>query len=89
MDVVISASLTLRGMARMTSMSWVLVVFMFNPGGDFLGKTGIPMQDRASCKIAAADVSRVKDPMAVQLKTMCVTRGHWDGTKPMKNVPLD
>ena len=69
--------------------AWVLVIFMFSPGGDFLGKVGVPYQDSASCQKAVRDIAQVKDPMQVQLKTMCVTRGHCDGTKPMKNVPLD
>ena len=89
MDVAISASPTPPDTETTNMTAWVLVIFMFSPGGDFLGKAGVPMSDSASCQKAVREIAQIRDPMQVQLKTLCVTKDHWDGKKLMKNVPLD
>ena len=74
-------------------MSWVLIIGLLTPGGDFAGKMPVYFPDRASCQAALKRLAKptdVNDPMGMKYKgTVCVTADHWEGRVPMKDVPLD
>jgi hypothetical protein len=74
-------------------MSWVLIIALLTPGGNFAGKMPVYFPDRASCKAALKQLNKptdVNDPMGMKYKgTVCVTADHWEGRAPMKDTPLD
>lgn len=74
-------------------MDWVLVVFMFSPGGDYVGKLPVYMDGRPACRQAIADIPTNKEhPFGLTFKGVCVTRRQWEtGYEPNKRlrVPLD
>ena len=68
---------------------WVLIIAMFSPGGDFMDKRHIVLPDQRACERAKKDMDLAENPMSVKVKTLCVTKAHWTGQKPMRGVPLD
>ena len=68
---------------------WVLIISLFTPGGDFMDKRHIVLPDQQACQRAKMDVETADNPMGVKVKTLCVTKAHWTGQKPMRGVPLD
>ena len=74
-------------------MEWILILQLLSPGGDYMGKIGIPYPNEKSCTAALKQLKKPVDteyPLAPKAKGwLCVTRGHWNGTAPMPNVPLD
>lgn len=69
---------------------WILLMALFSPGGDFIGKVPVTMPSHVACKQAVKTlVKKVDDPMGMQYRGVCVTKAHWTGAEPMKNVPLD
>ena len=69
---------------------WVLLIALLSPGGDFIDKIPVTMPNKVACKQAIKTLPKKDEhPMGVQYKGLCVTRAHWTGTAPMKNVPLD
>lgn len=70
--------------------SWVLLIAMFSPGGDYMDKIAIPVADKAACAQARKELpKRGEDPFGIQYKSVCLTRDHWTGKRLMKEVPLD
>jgi len=55
--------------------SWILIIAMYSPGGDFLN---IKVQ-----------LSQLDSPMQVKHKGLCVTKAHWEGKKQMPGVAYD
>lgn len=70
-------------------MEWVLLVFMFTPGGDFIDKAAYEMKNEKICSFAKQEWESKAHPMGVVYHGLCVTKDHWTGKKPMDNVPLD
>lgn len=66
---------------------WMLIVALFSPGGDFIGK----FVDGPFTKAECVEKKNKLKPTAlnVQLKGLCVTKDHWDGKKQMTGVALD
>lgn len=69
--------------------SWVLIIAMLSPGGDFISKQGVPMKTQAACESVKASLVHIKDPLGVKHVGICVTRDHWEGRKAMKDIALD
>jgi hypothetical protein len=73
--------------------TWILILQLLSPGGDYMGKIGLPMVDQKSCEFALKNTRKPVDteyPLAPKARGwMCVTRGHWEGHTPMPGVPLD
>jgi hypothetical protein len=69
---------------------WVLIVAFISPGGNFMDKVPVTMPTKTACERAIKTLPKKGEhPMGVQYQGVCVTRAHWTGTEPMKNVPLD
>ena len=72
---------------------YILILWLLSPGGDYMGKIGIPYKDSKSCEVALKKLRKPVDtdlPFAPKAASdVCVTEAHWTGKKPMKNVPLD
>lgn len=69
---------------------WVLIVFLFSPGGDYMDKVPVYVPNQAVCKRTLSELPRCgDDPMGVQYRGICVTRDHWEGKKFMSNVLLE
>lgn len=68
---------------------WVLIISMFSPGGDYLDKRHVVLQDQRTCQSAKVTVETAESPMGIKVKGLCVTYGHWTGRKPMRDVPMD
>jgi hypothetical protein len=69
--------------------SWILIIAMFSPGGDFINKTPVEFQSQKACEAVRVQLSVLDSPMGVQHKGVCVTQDHWTGKKPMPGVALD
>ena len=69
--------------------SWILIVAMYSPGGDFLNKSGIEFQSKKDCEAVKLQLSQLDSPMQVKHKGLCVTKAHWEGKKQMPGVAYD
>lgn len=70
------------------AMKWILVVAMFSPGGDFIGKYEVPSVSLQKCN-HQRKIIQGRDEFGIDYRAICVTREHWLGIKPMRNVPQD
>jgi hypothetical protein len=69
---------------------WVLIIELLSPGGDFMDKVPVVMPSKPACTRAAADLKKGTDhPLGVRFNGVCVTKDHWTGRRPMKDMPLD
>ena len=69
---------------------WVLIIELLSPGGDYMDKVPVTMPTKPACTRAAADLKKgTEHPLGVQFRGVCVTKDHWTGKQPMKDVPLD
>jgi len=69
--------------------SWILIIFMQSPGGDFIGKQTVGFASRKDCEAVKVQLPNLDHPMRVQHKGLCVTRDHWEGKKQMLGVAYD
>ena len=69
--------------------SWILVIFMQSPGGDFIDKQTIGFVSRKDCEAVKVQLPKLDHPMRVRHKGLCVTRDHWEGKKQMPGVAYD
>jgi hypothetical protein len=69
--------------------SWILIVAMYTPGGDFIGKDTLNFTSQKACEAVKIQLSKLDAPMQVRHKGLCVTRDHWEGRKQMPGVAYD
>lgn len=69
--------------------TWVLIIAMLSPGGDFISKQAIEVKTRTDCEKIRDSLVHIVDPMGVKHKGICVTMDHWKGKKIMKDIALD
>jgi hypothetical protein len=63
---------------------WVLVLGLFSPGGDYMGKIPQFFPDQQSCIRNKELAENRTEPMPMTVKGVCVTYAHWTGQKPVK-----
>jgi len=73
----------------MTAYSWVLIIAMYSPGGDFMSQDIVKLDSRRTCEAMKKELPKLDNPMYVQHKGVCVTRDHWEGKKKMPGVAYD
>jgi hypothetical protein len=73
----------------MTAYSWVLIIAMYSPGGDFMSQDIVKLDSRRTCEAIRIQLPKLDNPMYVQHKGVCVTRDHWEGKKKMPGVAYD
>lgn len=69
--------------------SWILIIAMYTPGGDFISKDTLGFNSQKSCEAVKIQLSKLDHPMKVQHKGLCVTRDHWEGKKQMPGIAYD
>jgi hypothetical protein len=69
--------------------SWILIIAMHSPAGDFMGKNTVGFNSQKDCEAVRVQLPNLDHPMKVRHKGLCVTRDHWEGKKKMPNVNLD
>ena len=69
--------------------SWVLIIAMYSPAGDFVGKDTIKFESQKACEAAKTQLPNLDYPLRVKHKGLCVTRDHWEGKKQMPGVAYD
>jgi hypothetical protein len=69
--------------------SWILIVAMYSPAGDFMNKDIVKFETRKSCEAVRVQLPTLDHPMHVKHKGLCVTRDHWEGKKKMPGVAYD
>jgi hypothetical protein len=69
--------------------SWILIIAMYSPGGDFIGKNTVEFYSRKDCEAVRVQLTNLDHPMKVVHKGLCVTRDHWEGKKQMPGVAYD
>jgi hypothetical protein len=69
--------------------SWILIIAMHSPAGDFMDKQALAFNSRKDCEAVKAQLSNLDHPMRVKHKGLCVTRDHWEGKKQMPGVAYD
>ena len=69
--------------------SWILIVAMYSPAGDFMNKDIVKFNSRQDCEAVRAQLPKLDHPMGVKHKGLCVTRDHWEGKKQMPGVAYD
>ena len=69
--------------------SWILIIAMHSPAGDFMDKQTLAFNSRKDCEAVKAQLSNLDHPMRVKHKGLCVTRDHWEGKKQMSGVAYD
>lgn len=74
----------------MTTGTWVLIIAMYSPGGDFMSKRHEFVESRRMCEAQRQEINqREPNPLGVKERAVCVTYQHWTGARPMKSVALD
>ena len=69
--------------------SWILIIAMYTPGGDFINKSTIEFANKKDCELVKKQLPSMDHPFHVQHKGLCVTRAHWEGKKQMPGVAYD
>jgi hypothetical protein len=69
--------------------SWILIIAMHSPAGDFIGKDIIKFESQKACEAAKTQLPNLDSPMRVKHQGLCVTRDHWEGKKQMPGVAYD
>ena len=69
--------------------SWILIIAMHSPAGDFMGKNTVGFNSQKDCEAVRVQLPNLDHPIKVRHKGVCVTRDHWEGKKKMPNVNLD
>jgi hypothetical protein len=69
--------------------SWILIVAMYSPAGDFIGKDTIKFESKRACEAVKVQLPNLDHPMRVKHKGLCITRDHWEGKKKMTGVDYD
>jgi hypothetical protein len=69
--------------------SWILIIAMNAPSGDFMGKNTIGFHTQKDCESVKSQLAHLDHPLKVSHKGVCVTKDHWEGKKKMPNVNLD
>jgi hypothetical protein len=69
--------------------SWILIIFMQSPGGDFIGKQTIGFASKKDCEAVRIQLPTLDQPLHIKYKGLCVTRDHWEGKKQMSGVAYD
>lgn len=69
--------------------SWILIIAMYSPAGDFIGKNTVEFNSQKDCEAVRMQLPNLDHPMKVQHKGVCVTRDHWQGKKKMTGVAYD
>ena len=69
--------------------SWILIVAMHSPAGDFMSKETIGFDSKQACEAVKVQLPNLDTPMRVKYKGLCVTRNHWEGKKQMPGVAYD
>ena len=70
--------------------SWILLIMMYSPGGDFIDKYAEgPIATQKQCEIRRASVNGTKDSLGITHRGICITEAHWTGKEVMAGVPLD
>jgi len=67
---------------------WILIIFLFSPGGDYMDKYTREFATKPQCEAVRTSLPSLDNGLA-RHKGLCVTKDHWTGKKPMKGVPLD
>ena len=55
--------------------SWVLIIAMFSPGGDFIGNQTINFVSKKDCEAVRMQLPNLNRPMHIKYKGMCVNNG--------------
>jgi hypothetical protein len=69
--------------------SWILIVAMYSPAGDFMSKDTLEFNRQKACEAVKVQLPKLDHPMRITHKGLCVTREHWEGKKKMPNVAYD
>lgn len=69
--------------------SWILIIALYSPGGDFMDKNILKFETKRDCEAVRVQLPKLDTPMKVKHKGVCVTKEHWEGTKPMPGVSYD
>ena len=69
--------------------SWILIVAMYSPAGDFMNKETIGFDSKRACEAVKIQLTNLDTPMRVKHRGVCVTRDHWEGKKQMPGVAYD
>ena len=69
--------------------SWILIVAMYSPAGDFIGKDTMKFESQKACEAVKVQLPNLDHLMRVKHKGLCVTRDHWEGKKQMPGVAYD
>jgi hypothetical protein len=68
---------------------WILIIFLFSPGGDYMDKYTREFATKPQCEAVRKSLPALDTGSLARHKGLCVTKDHWTGKKPMKGVPLD
>ena len=69
--------------------SWILIIAMHSPAGDFIGKDIVGFQSKKECEAVKVQLPNLDNPMHVTHRGLCVTKDHWEGKKKMPGVAYD
>jgi len=69
--------------------SWILIIAMYSPAGDFMSKNTIGFNSQKDCEAVRLQLTNLDNPLKVRHKGLCVTKEHWEGKKKMPGINLD
>jgi len=69
--------------------SWVLIIALFSPEGEFVEKYAEGPMSKTRCEQQVTELNQINTRVTYQFRSICVTRDHWLGKAPMPGVGLD
>jgi hypothetical protein len=69
--------------------SWILIIAMFGPSGDFIDKRSVSFDSKKACEVVRKQLHNLDHPLGVKHNGLCVTKDHWEGRKQMSGVAYD
>ena len=70
-------------------MNWILIIFLFSPGGDYMDKYTMDFANKEQCESVRASLPALDQGSLARHKGLCVTQDHFSGKKIMKTIALD
>jgi hypothetical protein len=67
-------------------MDWILLIMLTTSRGQFVDKIAVPMPSESVCVAAKREI-RKQEHLIPQ--SVCITKDHWLGKRPMSGVHLD
>lgn len=69
--------------------TWIFLIILSAPNGNYVDKFKLEVTHEECIKMLKQLPAKTEDQGLFKLNAVCVTKDHWTGKKPMKNMQMD